>query len=493
MNMTNEKSRREFLKGTAWMGIATAAAGCMGRGMKLTGGCGAPMQDYADKPMDVVRIGIVGLGHRGLAAASRIAVIPGAEIVALCDVVPERVAEAQKWRTDNGHRKAHEYTGFDGFPRMCDADDIDVIYNVTCWEVHNYINCMAMEHGKHVMTEIPGALTIEECWQQVETSERTKRHCYTLENVCYGEYEMLALNMVRLGLFGEVVHGEGGYIHDARAAFLPPDDPNRKVVFDNKMGKGVGPDPWTNHWAQRHGALYTMHGLGPIARCMNVNRGDRMEYLVSLESKPAALEAFAKAKFPKGTWQHDYKMVRGDVSSSLVRTALGKSIFLQHNTVSPRPYSRLNLLVGVRGEFRSYPELKFAFEEKLGDEGANKYFDAKKTEELREKYKHPLWKLAGDVAKRVGGHGGKDFVMDLRWIYCLRNGLPMDMDVYDMAAWSSIYECTEMSVNGRSAPVDIPDFTRGAWKTAKPFAPEDFDPAKLNLEGVGNAGEQYKI
>ena len=487
-----EKGRREFLKGTAWMGLAAVAAGCMGRGMKLTCGSGAPMQGWADKPMDVVRIGIVGFGHRGLAGARRLAVIPGAELVAFCDIVPERVEKANAWRVKNGYRKAREYTGPDGFQRMCDADDIDVIYNMTCWEIHNYINCMAMEHGKHVMTEVPGALTIEECWQQVETSERTKRHCYMLENMCYCEDEMLALNMVRLGLFGEIVHGEGAYIHDSRASFLPPDDPNRKVVFNNKVTKGVGPDPWTDYWAKKHGALYSMHGLGPIARCMNINHGDRFEYLVSVESKAAALEAFAKARFPKGTWQHDYKVIRGDISSSLIRTALGRSILVQHNTMSPRPYSRLNLLMGTLGEFRGFPELKFAFEEKIGDLGADQYFDAKKTKELAEKYRHPLWKVAGDVARRIGGHWGGDTIMDLRWIYCLRNGLPMDMDVYDMAAWSCIFECTSKSMAARSSSVDIPDFTRGAWKTAAPFPPETFEPGKIDLRNIGNAGEQYR-
>jgi len=181
------------------------------------------------------------------------------------------------------------------------------------------------------------------------------------------------------------------------------------------------------------------------------------------------------------------------MNSSLIRTAMGKSILLQHDIMSPRPYSRLNVLTGTRGEFRSYPKLMFTYEQKFGDGASHSYFDEKKTEELRVKYRHPLWKVAGEIAKKVGGHGGMDFVMDLRWSYCLRNGLPLDTDVYDMASWSCLVELTRLSVERRSAPVDIPDFTRGAWRCAKPFAPETFDVKKLGLEGARDAGEQQKV
>ncbi|MDD4017228.1 MAG: Gfo/Idh/MocA family oxidoreductase [Kiritimatiellae bacterium] len=490
------QNRREFLKGTAWMGLAAMAGGCVSRGMKITGGTGGLMQGYADKPMETVRVGFVGLGSRGPSSARRLAVLPGVRIVALCDYAPERVAEANAWRVQNGHPKAREYSGPEGYKRMCEAGDIDVIYSVTSWESHTPINCYAMEHGKHVFTEMPGALTVEDCWKQVETSERTRRHCMMLENCCYGEYEMLALNMIRLGLFGEIVHGEGGYVHDQRGLghMMPADDPAKTRIHNFKLAPAVGPTPAiANIYGKYHGNWYPTHGLGPVARCMNINHGDRFEYLVSLESKQACLEAYGKGKYGPDSWQGQAKIVKGDMNSSLIRTAMGKSILLQHDIMSPRPYSRLNVLTGTRGEFRSFPKLMFTYEEKFGDGASHSYFDEKKTEELRVKYRHPLWKVAGEIAKKVGGHGGMDFVMDLRWSYCLRNGLPLDTDVYDMASWSCLVELTRLSVERRSASIDIPDFTRGAWQCAKPFAPETFDVKKLGLEGARDAGEQQKV
>ena len=491
-----EQNRRDFLKGTAWMGIAAATAGCMSKGMKVTGCCGAPMQGYADKPMETIRVGFVGLGSRGPSSARRVTLLPGVKIVALCDIDPARTAAANAWRVKNGYPKAREYTGTEGYKRMCAADDIDVIYSVTSWEAHTPINCCAMENGKHVFTEMPGALTVEDCWKQVETSEKYRRHCMMLENCCYGEYEMLALNMIRMGLFGEIVHGEAGYIHDQRGLghMMPPDDPTKTRVIGGKVVPAVGPTgAMMGSYGRHHGNWYPTHGLGPVARCMNINHGDRFDYLVSLESKQASLEAYGKGRFPKDSWQANWKVVKGDMNQSLIRTVMGKSILLQHDVMSPRPYSRLNVLTGTHGEFRSYPKLMFTYEQKFGDGATHSYFDDAKTEELRQKYKHPLWKLAGDIAKKVGGHGGMDFVMDLRWSYCLRNGLPLDTDVYDMASWSCLVELTERSVNNRSAAVDVPDFTRGGWKNAAPFAPETFDPSKLGLTGAGDAGEQQKV
>ena len=493
-----EKSRREFLKGTAWMGVAAMAAGCTGKALKLTdGGAGAPMQDYADKPMDEIRVGFVGLGSRGPSSARRLAVVPGVKVVALCDYVPRRVAAANDWRVKNGYPKAREYTGPEGYRRMCEADDIDVIYSVASWDSHHAINMCAMLNGKHVFTEMPGALTVDDCWEEVETSEKTRRHCMMLENCCYGESEMLALNMIRMGLFGEIVHGEGGYIHDQRALghLMPADNPQRFRVINGKEVPMVGPGRLADSiYATRHGNYYPTHGLGPVARIMNINRGDRFEYLVSLESRQASLEAYGKGKHPGG-WQSKMKIVKGDMNSSLIRTAMGRSILLQHDVFSPRPYSRLLVLTGTHGEFRGYPQRQFTYEKDFGDGTTHSFFTPEKTAELSEKFKHPLWKVAGEIAKKVGGHGGMDFIMDLRWAYCLRNGLPLDMDVYDMAAWSCLCEITERSVNARSSAIDIPDFTRGGWKSAKPFASETFELDKLGLDKLKStkAGTQQTV
>ena len=492
--------RREFLKGTAWMGVAAMAAGCMSKGLKLTGNCGAPMQGYHDKPMDEVRVGLVGLGSRGPLSAQRLAVVPGVRIVALCDWAPRRVAAANAWRVQHGYPKAMEFSGPDGYRRMVERDDIDVIYSVTGWTSHHEINMLAMLNGKHVYTEMPGVLTVDDAWEEVETSEKTKRHCMMLENCCYGESEMLALNMIRMGLFGEIVHGEAGYVHDQRGLghLMRADDPNETMIIDKKEVPAVGV-PWglgkDSFYGRRHGNYYPTHGLGPVARCMNINHGDRFDYLVSLESKQASLEAYGKGKFPKDSWQANIKVVKGDMNQSLIRTVMGKSILLQHDVFSPRPYTRLLVLTGTHGEFRGWPSRQFTFEKDWGDGSTHDFFSKEKIKELSEKYQHPLWKVAGEISKKVGGHGGMDFIMDLRWSYCLRNGLPMDTDVYDMASWSCLCELTEKSVNNRSAAVDIPDFTRGAWKTAKPFAPETFDVDKLGLDKMTttNAGAQQTV
>jgi hypothetical protein len=398
---------------------------------------------------------------------------------------------------DTKRPAAREYLGDDAWRRLCDDPNVDVVYNTTPWDLHVPVQLAAMNGGKHVFTEMPGALTVDDCWEEVETSEKTRRHCMMLENCCYGESEMLALNMIRMGLFGEIVHGEGGYIHDQRALghLMPADNPQRFRVINGKEVPMVGPGRLAGSiYATRHGNYYPTHGLGPVARIMNINRGDRFEYLVSLESRQASLEAYGKGKHPGG-WQSKMKIVKGDMNSSLIRTAMGRSILLQHDVFSPRPYSRLLVLTGTHGEFRGYPQRQFTYEKDFGDGTTHSFFTPEKTAELSEKFKHPLWKVAGEIAKKVGGHGGMDFIMDLRWAYCLRNGLPLDMDVYDMAAWSCLCEITERSVNARSSAIDIPDFTRGGWKSAKPFASETFELDKLGLDKLKStkAGTQQTV
>ena len=281
-----EQNRRDFLKGTAWMGLAAAAAGCMSSDMKVTSGVGAPMQGYADKPMETIRVGFVGLGSRGPSSARRLAVLPGVKIVGLCDILPERVAAANEWRVQHGYPKAREYTGPEGIKRMCAEDDIDVIYSVTGWDAHHGINMCAMTNGKHVFTEMPGALTVEDLWEEVEASEKYRRHCMLLENCCYGEEEMLGLNIIRHGLLGELYHGEAAYIHDQRGlGILPKDMPEKKRVYGGVARPGVGPTNKALHYeGVSHGNWYPTHGLGPVARAMNINRGDRFDYVVSMES-----------------------------------------------------------------------------------------------------------------------------------------------------------------------------------------------------------------
>ena len=310
-------------------------------------------------------------------------------------------------------------------------------------------------------------MTLDECWELVETSEKTKRHCMQLENCCYGEIEMLAFNLCHLGLLGELTHGEGAYIHDLRWN-------NMHDYYKN----------WRLRWNIPHkGNQYPTHGLGPICQYMDINRGDRFDYLVSLESQSAGFASYARETIKNpDDWRRTADIQMGDMNTTLIKTAKGRSIMVQHDVSTPRPYSRINLISGTKGILCDYP-YRLAVETQPGA-GAHE-FNKTLAAEWRTKYAHPLWKKAGEIAQKVGGHGGMDFLMDLRWAYCLQNGLPLDMNVYDLASWCSLCELTEKSVRNRSCSVDVPDFTCGGWKTTPPLGLVDVDLAKMGLDGVG--------
>ncbi|MCQ2392144.1 MAG: Gfo/Idh/MocA family oxidoreductase [Kiritimatiellae bacterium] len=487
-------SRREFLKGTALAGATAMAAGCLGPGAAKCSCLGAPMQGFAAKPLKQVRVGLIGLGSRGIGASHRLPMIPGTVVTAFCELRPERVQMAQKWYAQQGLPQPKVFLGPEAYKAMCDWDGIDVVYSVTPWDLHAPIAAYAMEHGKHVFNEVPGAETIDECWWLIETAEKTKQHCMMLENCCYGEYEMLALNLIRQGKLGELVHGEAGYIHDQRKLHYGTKTMWAPAIKDMSLKNPDAPT-WCidKFYAEHHGNYYPTHGLGPVCKYMNINHGDKFDYLVSLESRQASMEHYGKTCYPPNSWQAQRKIKKGDMNLSLIRTALGRSILLEHDIMSPRPYDRLNLITGTKGIARGYPDLYLAWEEQTGDQKSHDYLSREKTEEIRQKYKHPLWKAVGEIAKKVGGHGGMDFIMDLRWSYCLQNGLPLDTDVYDLASWSALVEITERSVEGGSSRQEIPDFTRGGWKTAKPFGIVDVDVSKLNLNKAKKDNEQQTV
>ena len=456
-------NRRDFLKGTLWMGAAALAGGAL---------CDAPaaggaMATFAAPALRKVRVGCVGLGARGSGAVHRISQIPGVEVAAICDIRPEAVAAQQKWLSTNKKPAAKEFIGAEAWKALCQWDGIDVVYNTTPWNLHAPIGLEAMRCGKHVFIEVPAAMYIDECWALVETSEKTKRHCMQLENCCYGEIEMLAFNICHLGLLGELKHGEGAYIHDLRSY-------NLNGYYNN----------WRLRWNIPHkGNQYPTHGLGPICQYMDINRGDRFDYLVSLESQPTGFATLARETIKNADdWRRKADVQMGDMNTTLIKTVKGRSIMVQHDVASPRPYNRINLISGTKGMLCDYP-YRLAVEGKPGA-GAHG-FDDKLAAEWREKYKHPLWKRAGEIAKKVGGHGGMDFLMDLRWAFCLQNGLPLDMNVYDLASWCSLCELTEKSVRNRSNSVDVPDFTRGGWKTTKPLGLVDVDLSKMGLDAAG--------
>lgn len=466
--------RREFLKQSAWMFAAAEMAGCTGLSFGTTG---APMSGFRCAPLNRIRTGVVGLGNRGGWAAERLASVPGVDLVALCDVREEKIAEAkQRIESVGGRVPERCYTGEEGYKALCESD-LDVVYIAVPWLLHTPVALYALNSGRHALIEVPAATTIDDCWNLVETAERRRLHCMMLENSGYGEDELFFVSLVKHGLIGEVVHAEGGYMHTITHQCYPDPVTGTEHYYRN----------WRlEHNAAHNGDYYATHQFQPIAWYMDINRGDRLDYMVSVESGQFTFEAYARENFPVGSPMREKRIRMGDVNVAVARTVRNRTIIIQHDVSMPHPYSRINVVSGTRGILQGYPKpARVALYEKSGtfphgDNDVNDYADEETMKVLREKYTHPLWKQAGEVAKKVGGHGGKDFLMDLRWAYCLRNGLPLDMDVYDLATWCSFGELSERSVCGGSCRVDFPDFTRGAWKDRPPTGMFEFDLAKLH-------------
>lgn len=424
------------------------------------------MCGYAAPRMEVVRIGFIGLGMRGPGAVERMSYIDGVEIKALCDLLPDRVDSIQQRLVEIGLPPAELYSGGEeAWKDMCLREDIDLVYICTPWDLHTPMALFAMENGKHAAIEVPACTTLEEAWQLVETSERTRMHCMMLENCCYDFFELLTLNMARQGFFGDIVHTEAAYIHDLRDL--------------NFSKTGYYPGLWRLRENQlRNGNLYPTHGLGPVCQVLNINRGDKMDYLSSMSSADFQLADMAADLAAKDSFFEEFKTTnyRGNMNTTMIRTEKGKTIMLQHDTTSPRPYSRIHLLSGTRGIALKYPQERIA--------NGHQWINDAGMQEIREEFMPDIVKLIGQMAQKVGGHGGMDFIMDWRLIDCLRNGLPLDQDVYDAALWSSIAPLSEWSVVNRSNSITVPDFSCGAYKTNSPV--------DVSLEGGGNTGIREK-
>ncbi len=443
--MGTEYDRRDFLR----LG-ATVGAGLALSGMHVSGCSTRPETSPGEikaAPIDPVRIGFVGVGGQGSNHVKNFLKIEGVEIRAVCDIVEDKVARIQGWVEEAGQPKPAGYSrGETDFLRLCEREDIELVFISTPWEWHVPVCLAAMKAGKHAATEVPAAVTLDECWELVETSEKTQRHCVMMENCCYGRAELTVLNMIRKGLLGEIVHGEAGYLHDLR---------------DLKF-RSTGEGPWRMpHSVKRNGNLYPTHGLGPLAECMNINRGDYFDYLVSMSSKSRGLNLYAEKKFGSDHPLARKKYALGDVNSSLIRTKNGVTIIIIHDCDTPRPYSRINLVQGTKGIFRGYPD-------RIYIEQRSEPHTWEPLENYLQEFEHVLWKTEGEQAKGAG-HGGMDYLEDFRLIKALRTGTYPDMDVYDAAAWSAVSELSERSVADRSRPVDFPDFTRGKWKTNSPI------------------------
>jgi hypothetical protein len=402
------------------------------------------------EPKPIVRLGLIGVGARGTSMLANWLALEGLEIKAVCDLVPQHAEAASAQIVRAGKPAPELYTnGERDFERLCQRGDLDVVYIATPWDWHVPMAVAAMKQGIHAAVEVPAAETLDECWELVNTSEATQRHCVMMENCCYGESELVVLNMVRAGVFGDLLHGGAGYVHDLRA-----------LLFEDRS-EGL----WRRaEHIGRDGNLYPTHGLGPVANYMTINRGDRFESLVSMSSPSLGLQAYRAANVPRenAKWKERYEC--GDRNISLIKTAKGRIIRLEHDVSSPHPYSRINAIAGTRGLFEDYPPRVYLD----GQEGGEQWVSL---DEHKAKYEHALWKKAGELARKLGGHGGMDFVMCYRLVECMRDGLEPDMDVYDAAAWSAPTPLSEASVSKGGAPVKFPDFTRGGWtQTRTPIA-----------------------
>ena len=398
------------------------------------------------EPRPVIRVGIIGVGARGTSMLDEFLGVDGVQITALCDIVKDKCLNAGRMIEKAGHKTpALFFNGDHDFENLCKRDDVDFIYIATPWNWHVPMAIAAMKNGKHTGVEVPAATTLKECWELVDTSEKTRRHCIMMENCCYGANEMIVLNMVRAGLFGELLHGEAAYIHDLRS-----------LLFEDQS-EGL----WRRFpHITRDGNLYPTHGLGPVAQYMDVNRGDRFDYLVSMSSLSVSLAEYREKHIPVDSPKRKERYKCGDINTSIIKTAKGRTIMLQHTVSTPRTYDRINLISGTKGVFRDYPPRLYLD----GQEGGEKWTNLDKH---KPQYEHALWKNIGELARKRGGHGGMDFIMIYRLMQCMREGLAPDMDVYDAAAVSAPGPLSEMSVAQGSSPVKFPDFTRGRWKESR--------------------------
>lgn len=410
------------------------------------------MLGYAAPALETVRVGFIGLGMRGPGAVSRFTHIDGTQIVALCDLHEDRVKKSQEILTKSGLPEAAEYYGSeDAWKGLVDRDDIDLVYIATNWQTHVEMAKYAMEHGKHVAIEVPAAFTMEDIWDLINTSERTRMHCMMLENCVYDFFEMTTLNMAQKGLLGEILYAEGGYIHQLED-FWPYYEGNWRMDYNHK----------------NRGDVYPTHGMGPACQILNIHRGDKMNTLVSVDSDPVSIPAYLEAN---GEDSSDFQ--NGQHTYTIIRTEKGKTILIHHDVATPRPYSRQYNVAGTKGYASKYPRPSYALKaESLEGTSsvpdhenlsAHSWMNAEQQQKLMEQYKHPITVELESTAKEVGGHGGMDFIMDYRLVYCLRNGLPLDMDVYDMAEWCCLGPLSKLSLENGSMPVEVPDFTRGGW------------------------------
>lgn len=439
--------------------------------------------NLATPKLKVVRVGFVGLGMRGSGAVPRWTYIPGVQIVALCDHEKERAERCQQILKNAKMPEADIYYGDSGYVELCKRPDIDLVYIATDWLHHVPVAECAMRNGKHAAIEVPSAMNMKDIWELIDLSEKTRKHCMILENCIYDWFEMNTLNMAQHGVFGEIMHVSGAYRH----TLTPYWDEYWKTGPDDKLGWRL------DYNMKQRGDVYATHGLGPVAQLLNIHRGDRMKTLVAMDTKSVVGKALVKERTGK-----DVDFLNGDFTTTLISTVNGKFMDINHNTMTPEPYNRMYQLSGTKGFANKYPHSGYALSSadlkasgvtpSSDNISAHDYMPTADYEALSKKYYHPILEKYGKLAKEVGGHGGMDFVMDSRLVYCLQNGLPLDMDVYDLAEWCCLAELGALSMDNGNAPVEVPDFTRGHWNDIHGYT-HAFAPAAEEAEAEKAAKE----
>ena len=422
------------------------------------------MAGYAAPKLNTVRVGIIGMGNRGPGHMANLSRLDGVEIRALCDLLPERVKAAAKQLGRNGHTPVLYAGSANEWKKLCERKDLDLVVVTTPYYLHAPMAIYAMNHGKHVITEVPAAATLEECWQLVETAERTRKHLMMLENYIYMEFQLLMLSMARQGFFGEIVHADGAY--------------NTSKMENNFSKTCYWNMWWLRQYAGRRGNIYPTHGLGILCQIMDINRGDRLDFLVSVESKDFMMAKKANELAQKDGFFKEFagKQYRGSMNTTMIRTAQGRTIMLQHDASTPSPHNLIHGIYGTEGAaLYDPPPPRLAA-------GNHEWVSPEEFEALKRKYTPEVYKLVGETTSK-SGHWGSDLLMDWHLIDCLRNGLPLDQDVYDAAAWSSIIPLSQWSVLNRSNSIAIPDFTAGAWKS---------NPRNMDIE-LAHGGGNTKI
>jgi predicted dehydrogenase len=462
MNLFNDSRRSFFKKATGLTAGLIAASSSRLASAPIRPSGAHYMGDFVAPKLETVRVAFIGVGARGVEHAKQIAAIEGSEVVAICDLYEDYALRSKKNCEEAG--KGERHTGIKLYhgkknlwKKMLQEVKPDAVFIATPWRDHAPMAIETMKRGAHAFVEVPLGLTNGELWEIVDTSETTGKHCMMMENVNYGREELLYLNLCRKGVIGELLHGEASYIHELR--------------FQMEEVKRATGSWRTFHYAMRNGNLYPTHGLGPVAQYMNLARGeDNFDRLVSFSSPAKGRALYAKKNYPADHQWNQLSYEGGDMNTSIIKTTLGRTIMVQWDETSPRPYTRLNLIQGTKGTLAGYPT-RIALEGGVpgATEDHHHWAEGEKLEAFMEKHDHPLYKRMGSLAERMGGHGGMDFLMRYRIIDCLRTGQPLDQNLYEGCFWSAVGPLSEASVAEDGSSQKFPDFTRGQWRKTKPL------------------------